>query len=104
MVSVFFVSGMQVVMASWRRAKKQGTTPGVWRDNGWTHNFRNFVKAVVCEETGDCRWFTKLGRIIDLDPDNEDFDRQDERAGDASHYHSVQHDYLPFFSEGAFTE
>ena len=54
--SAFFMSGMRVVMAVWRRAKKQETTPGVWRENGWTHNLGNFMKTVVCgvrQQAGD---------------------------------------------------
>ena len=32
--SAFLMWGMQLVMAVWRRAMKQGTTPGVWRESG----------------------------------------------------------------------
>ena len=69
------MSEMQLVMAAWRRAKKQGTTVGVWRENGWTRNLRTFMKAVGCEETANWRWSTNLGGIIDLDPESKDFDK-----------------------------
>ena len=46
MASAFFMSVLQLVMAAWRRALKQGAAPGVWREHGWTHNLRNFMKSV----------------------------------------------------------
>ena len=73
--SALFMSGIQLVMAAWRRAMKQGTTPGVWREIGWTHNLRNFMKSVGCEKTANRRWYNSLGGIIDLDPESKDFDK-----------------------------
>ena len=72
--SAFFMSGLQLVMAAWRRALKLGTTPGEWREHGWTRNLRNFMKSVGCDETASWRWCTRLGGIIDLNPESEDFD------------------------------
>ena len=64
--SAFFMSGLQLVMAAWRRAMKQGTTPGEWREHGWTRNLRNFMKSIGCEETTNWRWCTSQGGTIDL--------------------------------------
>ena len=72
--SAFFMSEIQLVMAAWRRAMKQGTTPRVWRENGWSNNLRNFMKSVGCEETADWRRCTSLGGIIDLNPESQDLD------------------------------
>ena len=73
--SSYFMSEMQLVMAAWRRAKKQGTTVGVWHENGWTHKLRNFMKPVGCQETANWRRYTNLGGTIDLNPESEDFDK-----------------------------
>ena len=65
---------LQLVMAAWRRALKQGTAPGEWREHGWTRNLRNFMKSIGCKETTNWRWCTSQGGTIDLNPESDDFD------------------------------
>ncbi|CAE8677178.1 unnamed protein product [Polarella glacialis] len=79
--SPYFMAGQQVLMATWRRAKRSKSLPGIWRDVGWVHTLCTFLQKIGCLEVAAWRWTTRLGGIIDLDPSSEDFDQTSGAVG-----------------------